>query len=98
MYLAKLLGLRKLIQTEPSNLTDRQLEKLTTKILHTGIEAIEQLNLTPEELRESHNKQKAFTVAWIAMYTTVCSLSHRPTWDQLPGPKDAYEKMLKHQN
>ena len=98
MNLEKLLGLDKTIPREPEILTDRRLTKVSNKVLRAGVNAIQNLNFTPAQLQESHNKQKAFTVAWLAMYTAVCSLSHRPSWDQLPNPKDAYEEVLKLHN
>lgn len=98
MYLEKFLGSGHFLQTKPTKLTDHELAKMRDKILQRAINAIQTLNLTSEQLGESHNKQKALTVAWEEIYAAVCALSERPTWEQLPNPVDAYEQALKLQN
>lgn len=95
MYVMKLLGVGRIVQEEATKLDERKLAKVTTNVLQAGVKAIQNLNLTREELKESHNRQKAFTVAWTAMYAEVCSLSKRPAWNKLPGPKDAYEVLMR---
>ncbi|MCH5586490.1 hypothetical protein MK805_16240 [Shimazuella sp. AN120528] len=94
MYLANLLGLSCNLQGELTALDEHNLTKVRDKVLGAGVKAIRGLNLTFDQLQEIHNKQKAFTIAWLAMFRTVCTLSHRPAWEPLPSPKDAYEKSL----
>jgi hypothetical protein len=95
MYLEKLFGIT--IPITPQKLTDQQLRKVTTSVLNAGVRAIENLNFTAAQLQISPYKQKALIVAWQAMFAAACSLSQRPTWDQLPNPTDAYEEALKRQ-